>query len=281
MRTLKLLTPPMSGSDVTRWQQFLTTRGEYSGAIDGVYGPATAQATRAYQARRGLSSDGVVGLATYSQASRDGLQGTSPGMDAAMDCSPFAAAIAEAGMKFVARYYSKYAQKALTRREALALSQAGLKVAVVYQDIHNDVQYFSAEQGTDGATRALQQAAATGQPAGSAIYFAVDFDPTPAQLSGPVTDHFRAVARAFLAAPMHYLVGVYGSGLVCSAMRDAGLATYTWLSGSTGFRGSAAFQPQAHLVQTAPSRTICGGQLSIDDDVAQIEPFGEFQVDRR
>jgi len=278
MRTLKLLTPPMSGPDVTGWQRFLTTRGVYSGAMDGAYGPATHQATRAYQASRGLSADGVAGLATYSQASRDGLQGTSPGIDAAVDCTPFAPAIAEAGMKFVARYYSKYAQKALTRREALALSQAGLKVAVVYQDIHNHLQYFSAGQGKEGAARALQQAAATGQPAGSAIYFAVDFDPTPAQLGGPVIDHFRSVAQAFLAAPTHYLVGVYGSGLVCSAIRDAGLATYTWLSGSTGFRGSVAFQAQAHLVQAVPSRAICGGQLSIDDDVAQIEPFGEFQV---
>jgi peptidoglycan hydrolase-like protein with peptidoglycan-binding domain len=268
----------MSGSDVTRWQEFLKSRGIYSGAIDGVYGPVCDRAMRAYQTSHGLGADGVAGPVTYSQAAHDGLQGTSPGMDAAMDCSPFAASIADTGMKFVVRYYSKYAPKALNRREALALSQVGLQVATVYQDIHNDIRYFSADLGHESATRALAQAAAVGQPAGSAIYFAADFDPTDAQLGGAVINHFWAIARAFLAAPTHYTVGVYGSGLVCGAIRDAGLATYTWLSGSTGYRESETFRTQAHVVQVAPSRTICGGRLSIDDDVAQLEPFGAFQV---
>jgi|SRR5271157_2219838 len=278
MRTLKLRTPPMSGSDVTKWQQFLTSWGASPGAIDGVYGPASDRATREYQARGGLGADGVVGLVTYSQAVRDGFAGTSPGMDACMDCAPFAASIAAAGMKFVARYYSRFSAKAMARAEALALSRAGLQVAAVYQDAHDDIRYFSSVLGLESASRALAQAAAVGQPAGSAIYFAADFDPTPAQLAGPMMDHFRAAARAFSAAPTPYAVGVYGSGLVCRTLRDAGLAAYTWLSGSTGYRESESFRPEANLVQIAPSRTICGGRLSIDDDVAQTESFGAFQV---
>ena len=268
----------MSGTDVTSWQQFLTSRGVYSGAIDGVHGPASDRATRQYQTSRGLGADGVVGLVTYSQAVRDGFPGASPGMDACMNCAPFAASIAAAGMKFVARYYSRSHGKAMTRAEALALSQAGLQVAAVYQDVNNDIQYFSSVLGRQSAARALEQAAAVGQPAGSAIYFAADFDPTPAQLGGPMMDHFRAVGRAFSVAPTQYAVGVYGSGLACQTIRDAGLAAFTWLSGSTGFRGSESFRPMANLVQIAPSRTICGGQLSIDDDVAQTANFGAFQV---
>lgn len=278
MRTLKLQTPRMTGSDVSRWQQFLTGRGVFSGAIDGVFGPATDGATREYQTSRGLGADGVVGLATYSQAVRDGFAGASAGMDASVDCAPFASGIVAAGMKFVARYYSKFAGKAMTRAEALGLSQAGLQVAAVYQDIQNDIQYFSPALGQQSAARALAQAAAVGQPAGSAIYFAADFDPTPAQLSGPMMDHFREVAQAFSAGPAQYAVGVYGSGLACRTMRDAGLAAFTWLSGSTGFRESESFRPQANLVQIAPSRTICGGRLAIDDDVAQTASFGAFQV---
>jgi hypothetical protein len=73
-------------------------------------------------------------------------------------------------------------------------------------------------------------------------------------------------------------VGVYGSGLACRTIRDAGLAAYTWLSGSAGFRESESFRPQANLVQIAPSRTICGGRLPIDDDVAQTESFGAFRT---
>ena len=219
-----------------------------------------------------------MGLATYGQAVRDGFAGAWPGMDASVDCAPFAASLAAAGMKFVARYYSRFAGKAMTRAEALALSRAGLHVAAVYQDAHDDIRYFSSVLGLESASRALAQAAAVGQPAGSAIYFAADFDPTPAQLSGPMMDHFRALARAFSAAPTQYAVGVYGSGLACRTIRDEGLAAYTWLSGSTGYRESDSFRPLANLVQVAPSRTICGGRLSIDDDVAQTASFGAFQV---
>ena len=278
MRTLRLLTPPMTGGDVSAWQKFLTAQGMPSGAVDGVFGPATDRATRAYQASRGLAADGVVGLGTYGQAVRDGFAGAAPGMDACIDCAPFAAGILAAGMKFVARYYSRRAAKAMTRAEALALSQAGLQLVAVYQDVNNDIQYFSAALGRQSAAAALGQAAAVGQPAGSAIYFAADFDPTPEQLSSAMTDHFQAVAQAFAAAPTQYAVGIYGSGLACRSMRDAGLAAFTWLSGSAGFRESESFRPEANLVQIAPSRTICGGQLPIDDDVAQTVGFGAFRV---
>jgi hypothetical protein len=199
-------------------------------------------------------------------------------MDASAGCAAFAGGIVAAGMKFVARYYSKFAGKAMTRAEALALSQAGLQLAAVYQDMNDDIQYFSPALGQQSAARALGQAAAVGQPAGSAIYFAADFDPTPAQLSGPMLGHFQAVAQAFSAAPAKYAVGIYGSGLACRTIRDAGLAAFTWLSGSTGFRESESFRPLANVVQIAPSRTICGGRLSIDDDVAQTAGFGAFQV---
>ena len=273
----------MTGSDVSAWQQFLTAQGVFSAAIDGVFGPASAQGTRDYQTSRGLDADGVVGPGTYAQAVRDGLAGTgggvtAPGMDASVNCAPFAACILAAGMKFVARYYSQSASKALTRAEALALSQAGLKLATVYQDVNNGIQYFSAALGQQSAVRALAQASSVGQPAGSAIYFAADFDPTADQAGGPLTGHFRAVAQAFSAASTQYAVGVYGSGMACRTIRDAGLAKFTWLSGSTGFRESESFRPQANLVQIAPSRTICGGRLSIDDDVAQTESFGAFQA---
>jgi len=284
MRTLRLQFPPMTGDDVAAWQRFLSARGAAIGSIDGVYGPATGEASRHYQAGCGLEDDGVVGLGTWAQAVRDGFAGVSAegaataGMDACMDCGPLAAGIVAAGMKFVGRYYSRFASKAMTRGEALALSQAGLQLVAVYQDAADDIQYFSAVEGQQCAARALSQAAAVGQPAGSAIYFAADFDPTPAQVNGPMMDHYRAVARTFSAAPTQYAVGIYGSGLACRTLRDAGLAAFTWLSGSSGYRESESFRTAANLVQIAPSRTICGGRLSIDDDVAQGASFGAFQV---
>ena len=230
----------MTGTDVSTWQQFLTAQNDYHGAIDGVYSPPTVQGTIAYQTAKGLATDGIVGTGTYSRAVLDGYQAspgrvTTPGMDAMIDCASFASSIASAGMKFVARYYSKYPAKIMTRQEALALSKAGLQIAAVYQDNNNAVQYFSTQLGSQCASRALQIAAGTGQPAGSAIYFATDFNPTGEQVTGPIADYFRAIAQVFAVAPTRYAVGVYGSGLTCRIIRDSSLATFTWLSQSTGF----------------------------------------------
>jgi peptidoglycan hydrolase-like protein with peptidoglycan-binding domain len=283
MRTLRLQSPRMSGTDVIAWQQFLVNQDFYRDVVDGVYGPLTAQGTRDYQTNKGLDVDGVVGPGTFSQAVLDGFEAPAgrvavPGMDASVDCRTFASCIAAAGMKFVVRYYSNSAGKTLTRPEAVALSTAGLEVAAVYQDSGNDIKFFSTELGKKNAAKALLLAAGIGQPADSAIYFAVDFDPSADQVRGPITDYFREVAAALAVSDTRYAVGVYGSGLTCRMVRDAGLSAFTWLSGSTGFRESARFRPQANLIQAAPDRKICGDKLSIDDDVAQSENFGAFRI---
>jgi peptidoglycan hydrolase-like protein with peptidoglycan-binding domain len=283
MRNLKLQSPRMTGSDVSAWQQFLVDQSLYNDVVDGLYGPLTAQGTRDYQTKKALGVDGVVGVGTFSQAVLDGFESPAgrvavPGMDASMDCRAFASCIATTDMKFVVRYYSNSSSKTMTRAEAVALSEAGLQIAAVYEDSNNDIKFFSAELGKKNAAKALLLAAGIGQPAGSAIYFAVDFDPTAAQVRGAISDYFREVALALAVAPTPYAVGVYGSGLTCRIIRDAGLATFTWLSGSTGFQESTKFRPQAHLIQVAPDRKICNNNLSIDDDIAQSENFGAFRV---
>lgn len=49
------------GSDVTRLQQTLASRGFNPGGADGVFGPRTKAAVQAFQRSRGLGVDGVVG----------------------------------------------------------------------------------------------------------------------------------------------------------------------------------------------------------------------------
>jgi spore cortex-lytic enzyme len=55
-----------NSADVKKVQQRLKDYGYYKGAIDGVYGPVTAQSVRNYQKDHGLAADGIAGRNTLS-----------------------------------------------------------------------------------------------------------------------------------------------------------------------------------------------------------------------
>src|SRR5258708_39976390 len=81
---------------------------------------------------------------------------------------------------------------------------------------------------------AYRQAAAVGQPTGSAIYFAVDFDARREALNA-VDQYFRGIAAGFAAAGQgraQYKVGDYGSGTGCGGVKKAGVAQDSSLSNS-------------------------------------------------
>lgn len=65
-RYLRLMSPFMTGPDVVALQERLQAAGVYQGAVDGIFGPVTDQAVRAFQTQAGLIVDGVVGPATWS-----------------------------------------------------------------------------------------------------------------------------------------------------------------------------------------------------------------------
>jgi hypothetical protein len=119
-----------------------------------------------------------------------------------------------------------------------------MKVVAIWQHLSHRPDHFTYERGQSDATNAYQQARALGQPSGSAIYFAVDYDAPERDLAGAVQQYFRGV-RAGLAAAgggsPPYRVGVYGSGAVCSYLKRMGLAEYAWLSASTAWYGSRDF----------------------------------------
>lgn len=53
-----------TGADVKQAQTLLTNYGYYTGRIDGEYGTYTEQAVKAYQKKRGLLQDGIIGPIT-------------------------------------------------------------------------------------------------------------------------------------------------------------------------------------------------------------------------
>jgi cell wall-associated NlpC family hydrolase len=58
--------PYMSGADVTAVQAALAAKGYSPGAVDGVYGPNTEAAVKAFQSKNGLEVDGIVGPKTWA-----------------------------------------------------------------------------------------------------------------------------------------------------------------------------------------------------------------------
>ena len=163
------------------------------------------------------------------------------GIDASANCMPIRKTLLKSGRTFVCRYYANSGTKRLTTKEARTLSKAGLRIVTVWEDGRpTKASYFSYAKGVDDGTSAYHDALSLNQTAGSVIYFAVDFDPSPADVSGVIADYFRGLADGFNAitqAQPQYIIGVYGSGATCSALREAGLAQYSWLAMATGWRG--------------------------------------------
>jgi peptidoglycan hydrolase-like protein with peptidoglycan-binding domain len=71
--SLQILRMGSEGEDVRRWQHFLLGVGLLNGGVDGVFGPMTAAATRAFQKQEKAEADGVVGPQTYAAALRRGF----------------------------------------------------------------------------------------------------------------------------------------------------------------------------------------------------------------
>jgi hypothetical protein len=70
---MEILRLGSEGEPVRRWQFFLIGQGLTVGPADGLFGPMTETATKAFQRRRHVSRDGVVGPKTYAAALGSGF----------------------------------------------------------------------------------------------------------------------------------------------------------------------------------------------------------------
>ena len=147
--------------------------------------------------------------------------------------------------------------------------------------------YLSTTQGVTDGTKAVASAQTIGQPAGTTIYFAMDFDPgPPGYIAGAQTaieNYFKGVAQAL--AGSGYKIGVYGAGQTLQWLTTADPSngytpsvSGTWLSLSTGWAGYSinASQGTTHgwtLIQ-GNSMTAPGTSVPIDPNTAQSASFG-------
>jgi Domain of unknown function (DUF1906) len=203
--------------------------------------------------------------------------GPGQGIDLPTDASDVLYELKESRLDFVARYYRDPESRwpTLSASEAQRLSSLGLKIVAVWESHSRNPAHFSYSSGYSDAMTASGQARAIGQPAGSAIYFAVDFNP-PSESLAYIDEYFRGIAAGLAAAGggnANYTVGVYGSGAVCDAIKGTGLAQYSWLSNSIAWTGSTTYEDW-NIMQ--------GGRLPAlsfnhDSDDAKNE-YGAFQL---
>lgn len=201
----------------------------------------------------------------------------------ALDC------LKQEGIKTVIRYYnngnsSGLPQKRLEPTEAQALSNAGFQIMVVFQTSQNQASDFSEAQGYAAGKSAFEWAKNTiGQPQGSAIYFAVDYNASESDLQSAIIPYFQGVKQAFLdlgEGEMYYKIGAYGSGLVVNTIMNEGISSFRWLSMSTGFYGTqqALEDGNYELHQLYPSAVICNIAVDYDAKKADDTNIGSWQL---
>lgn len=67
---MPVLQQGIRGEAVTTLQKLLLTAGDFKNVVNGVFGPHTDAAVRAFQKRKGLVADGIVGNKTWFMLSK-------------------------------------------------------------------------------------------------------------------------------------------------------------------------------------------------------------------
>lgn len=177
---------------------------------------------------------------------------------------PSPAALKKAGIAFAMRYLSTDASKSLTKSEATALAAEGIWVGVVWETTANRALGGKAAGQTD-AKSAQKQAAACGMPAGRPIYFAVDFDATPAQQT-----QINAYLDGAAAVLGRSRVGIYGGFYPVKRALDAGKATWAW---QTRAWSGGQWDARAHIRQGAYVKI---GGVECDANTSEAADFGQW-----
>ncbi len=211
-------------------------------------------------------------------------------IDTPYNTEPKVSCLVSKGVKTVIRYYNfsnsrSFPEKGMTLAEAQALSANGIEIAVVFQQRQTKVEDFTEAKGIAAGRRAYRYAHdVIGQPAGSGIYFSVDFDASASEISSNIQPFFEGIKLAFAdesRGDHEYRVGAYGSGLVCGTLTNKGLIELIWLSMSRGFRGTqqALKAGEYDLAQRFPESILCGLDVDFNDPNPARSDFGAFSIE--
>jgi hypothetical protein len=181
---------------------------------------------------------------------------------------PGVAALKAAKVTFVMRYLSHDTTgKNLSRSEAQQYTDAGMSVGVVWETVA-DRALAGYATGAQDARDALAQATACGMPSGRPIYFAVDFDASPAQKNA-IIQYFKGVNSVLGVSR----TGAYGGYYPIKWLFDAALIGYGW---QTYAWSGGKWDSRAQLQQYSNDHTI--GGVGLDYDRSTKSDFGQWKV---
>ena len=163
---------------------------------------------------------------------------------------PTGAAIAGAGKSGVIRYLTG-AGKALTPAEVADYHAHGLAIALVFEGTGAASDVDTKAEGVRDGKLALSAMTTLGIPVAIPVYFAFDFNATPAQQ--PAIDAYLWGAASVLGAAR---IGVYGGIGVITRCHTNGSAKYFW---QTYAWSGGKIAPFIHLYQYQNGQKINGG----------------------
>jgi hypothetical protein len=172
----------------------------------------------------------------------------------------------KAGFEYVARYLGN-SWKTFDVNETNIIKNAGLKLISIFEKNSTQRSYFTKAQGMSDAQEAYKFAKSVGQPAGSAIYFTVDYDAQPGDMPA-IIEYLNGVKQLLV----DYKVGIYGSYAVMMAVKgqvDYYWQTYAWSHGQV-----ADF---INMRQYQNSVTVAGVQLDKDEIRKDPGAWGQSQ----
>jgi len=166
--------------------------------------------------------------------------------------------VVDAGYHGFIRYVSpnthNFPSKQVTAAEIQAIHAVdGAKIGFCYEyepatdDYDKQIGYYTERQAGLDATRALAIVDHLAVPSGIPVFFGVDFDVHEDDLQGVVLAYFTSVHKQFTAEGR--LVGVYGSGLTCKTLKEAGVVHFTWMAYAPKWQGNDTYGPSADIVQ--------------------------------
>lgn len=147
--------------------------------------------------------------------------------------SSTAAGLRADGIQYAARYLGND-WKSMNKSEADAIINTGLRIVSIWETNPTSVGYFTHGQGVSDGQQSSSYATALAQPAGSAIYFTVDYDVQLGDMPA-ILAYFAGVRQGI---DKNYKVGVYGSIAVVERLHSSNAAdfywqTYAWSRGNT------------------------------------------------